>query len=167
MRKKDIGRSCTDFSDGIENILYFLDYYLDYVAKKREDPPSDTKKLSKLYAHWVYDYAIIRLYREFETFMLDCLTALINNDTKALSDSTGYKFPKHLTDEVCKFLIIGNGYFDFKGRDGLIKTLKKYLPEDHWFIGLIKQTKYKESLDQLSALRNYATHESNVSKKML
>ena len=33
----------------------------------------------------------------------------------------------------------GRGYFDFKGRDGLIKTLKQYLPDDHYLVEVVSK----------------------------
>ena len=95
----------------------------------------DEKNLSSFSdAHitWAHDYGIIRLYREFEDMILNCLVAAINSDTQQLSNTTGIDFPKHITDEVCEFIIVGDGYFDFRGRDGLIKTLKRYLPDNHY-----------------------------------
>ena len=47
----------------------------------------------------------------------------------------------------------------------MIKTLKKYLPDNHYLITTINQRRYTSSLDTLSALRNYAAHESSQSKK--
>jgi hypothetical protein len=105
------------------------------------------------------------LYREFESLMLDCLIGAINNDSTTVSSTTGIEFPKHMTDEVCEYLITGTGYFDFKGRDGLIKTLKKFVPATHYLVGEVKRLKYKDALERLSALRNYAAHESAVSKR--
>ena len=61
---------------------------------------------------------------EFEQLMLFAIVCAINNDTKTISDSTGVEFPKHLTDEVCEYLVLGGRYFDFKGRDGLIRVKK-------------------------------------------
>ena len=49
---------------------------------------------------WLYSYAIIRLYREFESLVLDALVGAINNDTTTVSTTTGVKFPKHLSTEV-------------------------------------------------------------------
>ena len=97
--------------------------------------------------------------------MLDCLVGAINNDSSTVSARTGIEFPKHLTDEVCEFLITGSGYFDFKGRDGLIGTLKKYVPDTHYLVTIVKKAKYKDTLNKLSALRNFAAHESPVSKR--
>ena len=97
--------------------------------------------------------------------MLSALVGAINNDTKTLEDRTGVAFPKHLTDEVCEFLITGAGYFDFKGRSGLIKTVKSFVPEGHYLLEAVKKPEYREALDRLSALRNFAAHESSPSKR--
>jgi hypothetical protein len=88
------------------------------------------------------------------------LIGAINNNTVTLATKTGFGFPKHLTDEVCEFLIVGNGYFEFKGRSGLISKLKEYVPDDHYLVKIAKKPKYKDTLDQLYSLRNFAAHES-------
>lgn len=96
--------------------------------------------------------------------MLDALVGALNNDTSTISKKTGFSFPKHLTDEVCRYLIIGNGFFDFKGRSGLIKKLKQYLPDDHYLVQAVSKPAYQDALDKLSSARNYAAHESQQSK---
>ena len=127
---------------------------------------SDTLSgFSDAHVSWAHDYAIIRLYREFEKMILNCLVAAINNDTAQLSQTTGISFPKHLTDAVCEYIIVGDGYFDFRGRDGLIKTLKTYLPENHYLVMIVKEGAYRTALEQLSTLRNFAAHDSKPSKE--
>ena len=121
--------------------------------------------MSDEHKSWSHDYAIIRLYREFEQMMLAGIVGAINNDTKTISEVTGVDFPKHLTDEVCEYLVLGGGYFDFKGRDGLVKNLKKYVTDTHYLVTIVKKPKYKDTLEKLSALRNYAAHESHQSKR--
>jgi hypothetical protein len=121
--------------------------------------------VSDQYVTWAYDFAIIRLYREFETLMLEALVVAINNDTETISLRTGLVFPKHLTDEVCEFLILGTGYFDFKGRDGLLRKLQEYLPPSHYLVVAVKRSTYKPAIEKLVALRTYAAHGSAVSKK--
>ena len=96
--------------------------------------------------------------------MLDSLSGAINNDLTTFSNLVGVEFPKHLKYESCEFLIIGTGYFDFKGKSGLIGILKKYVPANHYLITITKQTKYHQTLDRLSALRNFAAHDSGKSK---
>jgi hypothetical protein len=62
-------------------------------------------------------------------------------------------------------LVVGDGFFDFKGSDGLIASLKRFMPEDHYVLATVKADRYRDHLNRLSALRNYAAHESVVSKK--
>jgi hypothetical protein len=70
---------------------------------------------------WIHDYAIIRLYSEFEHLVLSVITGALNNAPEVASEKLGISLPRHLSADVCEFLITGTGYFDFKGRDGLIK----------------------------------------------
>jgi hypothetical protein len=113
---------------------------------------------------WFFDYAIIRLYGEFETLMLDALSGAINNDATAISSATGFSFPKHINWNVCKYLIVGKGYFDFKGRDHLIQIVKDFVPDTHYLVQVLKQRKYKDALEKLSAFRNFAAHNSEKAK---
>jgi hypothetical protein len=149
-RKKSIKRSVRTFIREVQEIEKFVQ--------------CAQKKFKDRYLSWAYEYAIIRLYREFERMMLDALVGAINNDTTTLSKRTGVRFPKHLTDEVCRYLIVGDGYFDFKGRDGLITTLTKYVDPHHYLVTAVKSDKYKQTLGQLCTLRNLAAHNSRLAK---
>lgn len=126
---------------------------------------ADFSRSPETYKSWVYEYAVIRLYREFEKLMLDALVGAMNNDTSLLEETLGFRFPKHLTDEVCEFLVTRGGYFDFKGRDGLIDTLKKFVPGDHYLIETVTRAEYRRSLELLSTLRNYSAHDSEQAKR--
>jgi len=151
MRKKSVRKAASDFRDKTEEIKSFC---------------SETRAgQSKKHISWIYDYAMIRLYREFESLMFDALVGAINNDTSTLSEKTGYDFPDHLKEEVCRFLVTGSGYFDFRGRSGLIGTLKNYVPNDHYLVTVVKKRKYLMPLKRLTALRNHAAHSSTKSKR--
>jgi hypothetical protein len=113
---------------------------------------------------WCHDLAVIRLYREFEQLMLEALVTAVNNDTSTISTTIGLAFPKHLTDEVCEYLIVGAGYFDFKGRDGLCAVIQKFVPNTHYLVTTVKKPAYKAPIERLSALRNYAAHGSASAK---
>lgn len=153
MRKKSIRKAAETFIEKTDEILEFLDRGASHGGFSKED------------TSWCYDLAIIRLYREFEDLMLSCLVALINSDTKTFSQLKGRKFPRHMSVKVCEYLICGDGYFYFSGRSGLIQTIKKVVPTGHYLLETVKQRKYVEALDKLSALRNFAAHDSTVSKK--
>lgn len=122
-------------------------------------------KLGKKEASWAYDYAVIALYREFENLMKNALVGAINNDSSTTSATLGITLPRHLSFDVCEFLVTGSGYFDFRGRDGLIKLLKQYVPETHYLVTTVQKPVYKDPIDRLVALRNYAAHSSLQSKK--
>lgn len=113
-----------------------------------------------------YESAVIRTAIAFEKLMLSCLVTAINNDTSMLSQTTGIQFPKHLTDEVCEYLVVGDGYFDFRGWDGLLKVSKQFVGDTHWLVRVLKsKPSYKKTLNLLFTLRNYTAHESIQSKR--
>lgn len=151
-KKKSVQLAAKRFCEKADEIVVF-----GTVAREED--------LKDEFISWAYDYAVIRLYREFESLMFDALVGAINNDTTALSASTGHDFPKHLNQDICRFLVTGTGYFDFRGRDGLIKTLKNFAPPDHYLIDVVKDQKYKKALEQLVSLRNFAAHSSKQSRK--
>lgn len=150
-RKKSIKSSANDFNSEVNKIINFI--------------AAVSVGQSEEHVTWLYNYAIIRLYKAFEALMLDVLVGAVNNDTSTLAATTDVEFPKHLTDEVCEFLITGTGYFDFKGRSGLIRTLKSFVPDTHYLVVTVKKGIYKDVLEKLSSLRNFAAHESQVSKR--
>lgn len=149
-RKKSIRRAAKRFISYANQISAFLTQTRPYLTQDG--------------ASWVHEYAVIRLYREFEALVLGALVGAINNDTSTLSARAGIQFPKHLTDEVCEYVVIGDGFFDFKGRSGLIAKFKEFVPPNHYLVEIVKKSKYQASLEQLSALRNFAAHRSGVSK---
>ncbi len=126
---------------------------------------AEAKGLSDRNKSLAYELAIIKLYAAFERMILEALTGAINNDTSVLGATTRVDFPKHLRDEVCEYIITGGRYFDFRGRSGLIREIKKYVPPNHYLLEAVKDSAYQLPLDQLCALRNYAAHESSISKK--
>ncbi len=148
-KKKSIRLAARRFAEAADGVM-------DYFDK--------TSGLKEEYHDWCTDYAIIRLYREFENLMLDALAGAINNDAATISTTVGVDFPKHMNEDVCRYLIIGTGYFDFRGRDGLIKIAKDYVPDTHYLIGILKAAQFKDALEQLSALRNLAAHDSDRAK---
>jgi hypothetical protein len=150
-RKKSVKRVAREFQQHAEDVFSFLD--------------GTWATLSDEHQTWIHEYALLRLYREFEHLMLHAIIGAINNNTVALSERTGVQFPKHLTDEVCEYIVIRDGYFDFKGRDGLINQLKRLLPSNHYLIAAVKKSKFKNPIERLVALRNFAAHESSISRR--
>lgn len=150
-RKKSVALCAQQFRTDTRNIRVFC--------------TQAEKGLRARHISLIYDAAIIKLYAAFERMILGALVGAINNDTSTVSTTTQIAFPKHLTDEVCEYIITGGGYFDFRGRSGLIQEIRKYVPNGHYLLVTVRCPTYKQSLEQLCALRNFAAHESPVSKK--
>jgi hypothetical protein len=150
-RKREIKKAARRFKSDVDSLL-------GYTAAVSRGQTAAHKSL-------IFDGAVIQLYRLFEGLMLAVLVGAINQDTSTLAAKAGIKLPKHLTDDVCQYLVLGNRYFDFKGRDGLRDTIGGYVPTDHYLLAVIKKDTYKLSLNVLSALRNHAAHQSEKSRK--
>ena len=152
-RKIDIPKWTREFHTEVEAILSFCQ-----TAKQ-------TRNFSDSQVSMVYDAAVIKLYASFERLMLRLLKGAINRDSTVLTAATGWTFPKHLSAEVCEYVITGGGYFDFKGRDGLLGRIKKTVGDQHYLYVTVKKPSYRTSVERLCSLRNYAAHESALSKR--
>jgi hypothetical protein len=150
-RKISVKRASVRFQAQIEGIEKFL-------------RTSEVSNLSIQHQAWCYDHAIVRIYRGFEELMLKTIIAAININPATISYATGISFPKHLSQNVCRYLVVGKGYFDFRGRDGLIQKIRAYIPEAHPLVTLVKDSRFKQSLERLFSLRNFAAHESVQAK---
>lgn len=124
-KKKSIKKSAVTFIETVDENLSFV----------KEVGAADLKKA---HVSRLYDSGIISLYRDFESLVLDVLSGAINNDTSTVSETLGIDFPKHLKEEVCRYLVTGPSYFDFKGRNGLIRRVKQYVPSDHFLVSILK-----------------------------
>ncbi|MFD6055231.1 hypothetical protein [Agromyces sp. NPDC060279] len=152
MRKKSGKRAARRFDAEITEVERFL-----------TDVTSAT--LDKRSLSWAHEVALLKLTVALERVMLECLVAAINNSTGPLSARTQVKFPKHITNEVAEYLVVGSSYFDFRGsRDGLIKKIREFVDESHWLVTAVKTTD-KPTLDKLFAIRNWAAHESKTAKR--
>ena len=150
-KKLSIRRKVSEFCTSCDDIVTFTERLCPHAGDR--------------YTSWIHEYAIVRLYRSFEDLMVSVLVGCLNQDSQTLSDRTGIKFPKHLNVAVCRYLVTGGGYFDFRGRDGLIKELSQFLGRKHNIVLVVKHTKYKTTLEALCTLRNFAAHGSQQAKK--
>lgn len=151
-RKKSVQGAASRFAEQVQSLEQ---YYKDVLA-------SDLGAQAKT---WACEAAILKLAVYFEHLMLRALVGAINNDTATLSAKAGIEFPRHLTDEVCEYIVTGGRYFDFRGRDGLIRLLKRFVPKDHYLVTIVSQPRYQVTLDRMIALRNLAAHESTAGRK--
>ena len=150
VQKNDV---CDKFLAAISKIENYVD--------KCDEVFSD----NKLFLSYSYENAVIMLYREFENFILEILIYCLNHDHSNFERTYNIKLGKHINYDVCQYLITNGGYFDFKGRSNLSKVLNSLIGKEHNAAKTFKKTEYKDVLEQLFALRNYAAHNSSQSKK--
>ncbi|MFG3132869.1 hypothetical protein ACGFZU_34875 [Streptomyces tendae] len=132
----------------------------DYLAE------IDQSGLTEQAVTWGYEAALMKTSVAFEALMLECLIVALNNDSQPFTEHTSIAFPKHMTEKVCEYLVTGGGYFDFKGRGGLLGDVKRVTGGDgHYLYDAVKNKAYLHALQLLLALRNYAAHESPQSKE--
>jgi hypothetical protein len=143
----------------VESFLRELDQIDSFLAE------IETSDIAEKSRSWSYEYAVIRMYRAFEHLYLELLVAVLNADTSLLSRATGTSFPRHVRKDACAYIVTGGGYFDFRGRSGLISTLGKFLPKDHWLVETARDRKYRSTIERLVALRNSAAHQSPNSRR--
>ncbi len=143
---------CDQFNQALHRVISYIDRC--NVVFKEED----------LYLSYSYENAIMMVYKSFEVFIERLLISCLNHDHSCFEEKYGIALGKHINDDVCEFLITKGGFFDFKGYNGLIKTLSEILGKGHRLIALIKGSDYKTYIEQLCAIRNYAAHNSKQSK---
>lgn len=131
-----------------------------YITKCKTVFSGDDKYLS-----FSYENAIIMLYKSFEKFILRTMISCLNHDHSHFEEKYGIRLGNHINDDVCEFLVTKGGYFDFKGRGGLNKTLNATIGSNHNIGKAIKNNKYGQTIDRLCAVRNYAAHNSAQAKK--
>lgn len=121
--------------------------------------------LSKDALSRAHNVAIIESAITLERLVLDCLIVAINNDVSVIRTESRVNFPAHLQDDVVEYIIVGNGYFDFRGgKSGIVKAVKQYLDDSHWVTQAAKNLDASQ-IDRLIALRNWAAHESPQSAR--
>ena len=118
-----------------------------------------------VFVFYIYDYAIIKIFKDFEELLLDTIVGLINQEAPYTASATGHKGTKSLKKRDAENLFIGNKYFSFKGQNGLLKQIKTFFPANHWFINILSDIKYNQTFDILIPLRNFAAHSSKIAKK--
>lgn len=153
MRKIDFQKTTSTFKSQVESLKGFLEE--SKMSMKAKDS----------YISNCYEYGIISLYKSFEMFMYRTILGCINHNSSYVSEHYKVDFGRHISDEMCDFILTKGGYFDFRGTDGLIKICKHHIGDMYGIVDIIKKDEYAKAIDKLVALRNYAAHNSNSSKE--
>ncbi len=135
-----------------------LDTILDFIQQHRGTGKG-------VYVIYIYDYAVIKTFKDFEELLLNTIVGLISQEAPYIASPAGHKGTKSVKKKDAENLFIGNKYFSFKGPNGLLKQIKTFFPTNHWFISILSDTAYNKTFDVLIPLRNFAAHSSKTAKK--
>ena len=95
-----------------------------------------------------------------EELMIDCL----NRDSSQLGKHLDLTLDKDLPRPVCRAIVAGLNYFDFKSTGDLKKKAKRILAPSHNPFKAISKGN-GQRIDEFFALRNYLAHYSQQSRR--
>jgi hypothetical protein len=153
---------------------------------------ADLKKNHKLYEKWIGKFRVatekylkatyiistvlekrllaetmvVRLCGNWEYLINEDLVSCVNKHPSKLSEYFGVKISKHPSKNLCRALIIGAGYKDFKNCANLIDYSKKVISDGCNPFPKISAANRKK-VDEAFIIRNYVLHLSAVSKRRL
>ena len=110
----------------------------------------------------IYSCPVIEVYGEFEEVISSRLSAPVNHDMSSLGRKKNVKLPENLSGFPCEYLVLGEHYFDFNGKDSLIRSI---LNDGTILLNLIQKNMYKDQFTILCNMRNHAAHSSEKSRK--
>lgn len=151
MRKVDFDHIGKAFGTDVRKITDYV-YECEQVFSKK--------------AHYIslgYEYAIIALHKAFESFVRRLIVGCINHDTSQVCKTYGISFGKHISDEMCDFILTKGGFFDIHGPDDLVKLCKNHVTNSKALTEAVR--KKRDTVEQLLAFRNLAAHGSPQAKK--
>lgn len=114
----------------------------------------------------VIEAFVIKICSNWEMFVDKLLIDCLNKDTSNYSNYTGFKLSKHLSKDICRGLVLGIGYTDFKSVGNLKRQAKRTLTDKYNPFKEIPSNKEK-IVDEFYSIRNYLTHYSEFSKRSL
>jgi len=127
----------------------------------------DSHKESRKEKEQIVEAFVFKICANWEVFTEDLLIDCLNKDTMQFANHTGFRIPKHLSRDVCKAMIVGVGYIDFKNVSHLKGFAKKILVPDNNPFKEICQKPTSDKIDEFYTMRNYLAHYSYAAARKL
>jgi hypothetical protein len=114
----------------------------------------------------IHEAFVLKIYVAWEVLVENLLVECLSRDPSKYAEHKTIKLPKRLTKDVCRGLISGLGYFDFKDTGDLKGKAKKVLVTKYDPFAKIPADAAKK-IDEFYVIRNYLAHYSASSKQSL
>ena len=167
MRKPSIQQNFNSFYEWMNYYEDFLQTILDtetLTIKSKTDRWNE--KLGNNEKIEIFEAFIFKIDATWQSFVRSLFVDCLNKDLTKYSNSTFSDLPKHLPWQVCRAMVNGLNYFDFRTIEELKKIGKKYLVD--------KYNPFKEipndigrQIDDFFTIRNFVTHQSHFSLNKL
>jgi len=114
----------------------------------------------------IHEAFVLKIYVAWEVLVENLLVECLSCDPSKYADYKGIKLAKRLTKNVCRGLISGLGYFDFKDIGDLKgKANNILIPKFNPFTKIPRDAGNK--IDEFCVIRNYLAHYSDKSRQSL
>jgi len=114
----------------------------------------------------IHEAFVLKIYVSWEVLIENLFVECLSRDPSRYAEQKSIALPKKLTRNICRGLISGLGYFDFKDTGDLKGKAKKVLAPRYNPFKMIPSDE-GEKIDEFCVIRNYLAHYSDSSKQSL
>ena len=161
----------SQFDSFFNSIVQYTDLLLKiFEAKEVVIPPEKKKEiLAEILPSekkQIHEAFVLKIYVAWEVLVEDLFIECLSRDPSKYAEHKGIRLAKKLTKDVCRGLISGLGYFDFKDTGDLKGKAKRVLNTKYNPFANIP-TDAGKKIDEFCVIRNYLAHYSDSSKQSL
>lgn len=141
-----------------------------FEAKKVVIPPEKKKEiLTEILPSekkQIHEAFVLKIYVAWEVLVENLFVECLSRDPSKYAEYKGIRLAKRLTKDVCRSLVSGLGYFDFKDTGDLKGKAKKVLAPRYNPFKVIPSDEGNK-IDEFCVIRNYLAHYSESSRQSL
>ncbi len=156
MRKSDLKKNHDLFDVAVSRYGSFMEKVID--AKRVIGSAQEKRDIA--------ESVLLRLCAYCEYFVDEHLVACVNCDSSQLSKFFGVTIPKNPDKGLCRALLFGERYRDFRSVGQLKKFTTRILPKDsNPFLAI--SASHTQLIDEVCKIRNYLSHYSSSARHSL
>lgn len=141
-----------------------------FEAKRVVIPPQKKKEILTVMLpsekKQIHEAFVLKTYVAWEVLVENLFVECLSRDPSQYAKYKAIKLPKRLARDVCRGLISGLGYFDFKDTGDLKGKAKRVLVPKYNPFKMIPSDEAKK-IDEFCVIRNYLAHYSDSSRQSL
>lgn len=138
-----------------------IDWFVDVL-----DRIYNTTTISLRAKKEIHEAYILKIHLTWEIFTEEIIIRCLKQDASQYADFKGIRLPKRLSNDVCRALLSGIGYFDIKNASNLKKNAKDILVDTFNPFKEIPSD-VTNNIDEFYIIRNYIAHRSWKAKRSL